>query len=346
MGPVLYYSVAAQDDNLGDLVIRRIVLDWLLSAAPHRIVVFTGTMSADYLNALPANSRVRYVRGASAFELQLLRSCLARRAHLIFAPGPEAVADRPALVLKLFANLANVFMVHTGGGAVLAIGRALRGNGRLAARLLRAVVGLSKLYVVRDWQSGETIGVSLRAAPDVGLALAVPSTVSTRSRVAISLRGDHPVAASWFERLIGDVRGLGLEPVLVTQVRRDDAQHIALGKQHDVEVVAWGALSHAAQLERVLTAYATARAVVTDRLHAAIFGFVAGAAPIASRAGKVVETLARVLPLPVVETHGGATTAIGGVGEAGATGDAYDDARVGIAAQLRALHADVIKALQ
>ncbi|WP_130176341.1 polysaccharide pyruvyl transferase family protein [Cryobacterium sp. SO1] len=278
----VFYSVAAQWDNLGDIEIRNAALGWI-RATDSDVIAFAGTMPPAYLEAFDIDERVRFVTNPVQYQALLWQYLVRRRASIVFAPGPQVFGPSIRAISKSLINLANVAAVRSSGGAVLAVGRSLRGHGRVARRVEAAVVAMFQLYVVRDTRSAQVLGEELAGAPDLAFAhtFSDAATVRGRTNVVISLRGDRPIAVDGLRVVVGHLRDRGLTPVLVTQVKRDDDRHRALGRELDVPTVLWGNHSHAEQLERARIAYAQAGAVLSNRLHALIFGIQHGAAPIA-----------------------------------------------------------------
>lgn len=278
----VFYSVAAQWDNLGDIEIRNAALEWI-RATGSDVIAYSGSMPPAYLAAFDADDSVRFVSSPVRYQLLLCAHLLRRRASMVFAPGPQVFGPSAKALGKSLVNLANVALVRASGGAVLAVGRSLRGRGELAQRLEATIVSLFQQYVVRDTRSAEVLGRQLVSAPDLAFAHDFPEAPMNRARtdVVISLRGDRPVRLEGLRDVVAELRNQGLNPVLVTQVKRDDEQHRALGQTLDLPTVLWDDHSHTEQLDRARAAYAQAGAVLSNRLHALIFGIQHGAAPIA-----------------------------------------------------------------
>lgn len=278
----VFYSVAAQWDNLGDIEIRNAALDWIRGTGSN-VIAYSGSMPAAYVAAFDVDERVRFVTGAVHYQALLWSHLVRRRASIVFAPGPQAFKPTLKAMGKSLINLLNVTAVRASGGAVLAAGRSLRGRGRLARRIEVAVVALFQLYVVRDTRSAAVLGQDLVNAPDLAFAHDFGPTASsgTRTDVVISLRGDRPIDVDGLHAVVDVFKSAGLQPVFVTQVKRDDDQHRSLAATFGVSAVLWEDNTHTDQLERARNAYANAGAVLSNRLHALIFGIQHGAAPIA-----------------------------------------------------------------
>jgi len=294
------YSLAAQVDNLGDIAIRNALLDWFASA-PVQLHLYVAGVPASYLDAFDLPPGARLHRGALGFQTRLLGSALRGGAVLVFAPGPLHVGRRRRDALKSLVNLVNALAVRARGGAVVAYGRSLRGEGALALGLERALVGVADAFVVRDTSSGPVLGRQLRVEPDLAFHRSAPRTEpSGRGTLVLSFRGDRAPDEEGLRALVGAARELGLRPCLVTQVQRDDAQHLRLAGLLGVEVQAWGDRTHRQQLHAVLELYAGASIVVSDRLHALVFGLRSGAVPLAlptPGSDKLTSTLGHLVEL-------------------------------------------------
>jgi hypothetical protein len=275
----VFYSINAQWDNLGDVEIRATMLDWISdSGAP--VLAYTGSMPEAYIAAFRAGPNVRWQANAKRYQAALWRAILTRRASIVFAPGPQVYSPSFKSLLKSFVNLVNVAGVRASGGSVLAVGRSLRGRGRVAGILERSIVSRFHQYVVRDTRSAEVIGIPLRNAPD--LAFAHRSSPAELKRYGvISLRGDRPLDKNGLKAVSDWIRAHDLVPILLTQVKRDDDQHRALSVELGIEAMLWGDETHSEQLELVRQIYSEARLVVSNRLHALIFGLQFGVVPFA-----------------------------------------------------------------
>jgi len=278
----VFYSVAAQWDNLGDIEIRNAALEWIRGTGSD-VIAYSGSMPEAYVAAFDTDEQVRFVENAVQYQALLWYFLLRRRASMVFAPGPQVFGPSVKAMGKSLVNLLNVTAVRASGGSVLAVGRSLRGRGRLARRIEVAVVAMFQLYVVRDTRSAAVLERVLVNAPDLAFAHDFGQSASggTRTDVVISLRGDRPISVDGLSAVVDVIRSKGLRPLFVTQVKRDDEQHRSLAEQFGVSAVLWENHSHSDQLTRARSAYANAGAVVSNRLHALIFGIQHGAAPIA-----------------------------------------------------------------
>jgi glycosyltransferase involved in cell wall biosynthesis len=276
---VVYYSINAQWDNLGDIEIRNTALEWIRKSGS-RTVAFVGAMPEGYIDTFDIDLSVEWERNSVRYQVRLWKSILTRRASIVFAPGPQVFGPRWRSMVKSMVNFANVTGVRLSGGKVLAVGRSLRGRGALAARLESAIVDTFQMFVVRDTRSAEVLGRNLLNAPD--LAFEHTGVVAHRRDLAvISLRGDRAIDSVALGLVVQQLAAQGLTPVLVTQVRRDDDQHKLLAETLGIRALLWDGHSHVEQMRLVRETYAQAQVVVSNRLHALIFGMQSNAVPVA-----------------------------------------------------------------
>ncbi|MCU1432068.1 MAG: hypothetical protein JWP95_1173, partial [Actinotalea sp.] len=297
----VFLSVAAQSDNLGDIEIRQVSMDFAASGGAE-LNVFIGTMPPAYVAAFDFPVGTKLHTSGSGFALKTFAAAAVGRAHLMISPGPYVLPHGKGH-LKGGALLLAVLVVRASGGSVAVAGRAFRGSGRLGRFVQRAIARLSTVFVARDLLSADVLRAPISHAPD--LALATEREAVSREVVVISFRSDHAVDVAVVRQIVLESRSHGLVPILVSQVRRDDVQHLSLGRLLDAEVVEWGARDHREQLRRVREVYARASWVFSDRLHAVIFGLQHSALPVAvsqNPRDKVVATLQHLVPLAVVDT--------------------------------------------
>lgn len=276
----IFYSVSAQSDNLGDIEIRRAVLDWLKDSG-RPLVVFVGPMPSDYLAGFGDLADVEIHSKSVSFERRLLLAACRGRATLVLAPGPQ-IFGPAALTVRSLINLGNVLAIRSRGGTAVAVGRSLRGGPSLGRVLERFLIKLFSLYTVRDDVSSAAIGLNLRQFPDIAFAhVDTPPSEGDRNLLALSYRSDRAVPLELLSRLVETARAEELEPVLVSQVRRDDAQHRQLGKILGVRTALWEDKTHLQQDEVVRGIYRRSLHVSSNRLHALIMGMQCGALPVA-----------------------------------------------------------------
>ncbi|MFP7834828.1 polysaccharide pyruvyl transferase family protein [Marisediminicola sp. LYQ134] len=298
----VFCTVAAQEDNLGDIEIRQQMLN-MVSGPSTRLHVSLGAMSSDYVDAFTFPPGTRLYRSSVRLGLRFLVESLRGRSALIFPPGPYP-ANTFRSAVRSFASLVAIRVAGLRGGPSITVGKSVRGTHRLAIAAERSVAKASAIYVARDLRTADALGLPIRNSPDIAL-LEAPRVALEPRYFTISIRYDRKVSDDVLGALIKWARTEGLEPVFVSQVQRDDAQHRLLASRLGAQAFEWGARTHAEQLLAVRRVYEASAFVVTDRLHVALFGVVGGAVPIAfTSAGepsKISAAFEGVLPFVQVD---------------------------------------------
>lgn len=302
----VYCSIAAQWDNLGDIEIRKVAVQWYAESGSS-LVVYVGDMPESYIATFDLPAGTLIVRKSARYGMHLWRDIVRRRASIAFAPGPQVLSHNFRSISKTILNMINVGGVKISGGKAVAVGRSLRGAGVVAINLERTLIRMFDIYTVRDDVSSGVVHRDLRRTPDLaffGVSSAVEA--AKRSKVVMSFRGDRLVDSSQVKNLVGLIRESGHSPIFVSQVKRDDDQHAALAAAADAPAVLWGERSHSAQLDEVERQYSNTHAVISNRLHALLMGLQHGALPIGVvdvGSDKLTSTLISEVPLIVCPTN-------------------------------------------
>jgi hypothetical protein len=280
MDQSLYLSASAQAGNLGDLVLRRTAIAWARRSGV-RLNIFCGRMPSSYVDALCMCPEDRVFQSQLQWGIALLRDLLRCRVVLLFAPGLQLVRYRRTDGVHAIVNLVLAGLVRLSGGVVVKFGRSFSGNAHVVKMLEMLLRRTSNLYTVRDRESASFLGDGVEYCPDVAVgATSRALGPRRRGKVCVSWRYDRPQP----EKLMAAVEQLcdraDLELVVVTQVREDDVPHARLAHRLGARHVEWGDRTHASQLDRVIDEYSSSLAVVSNRLHALIFGWNSGALPI------------------------------------------------------------------
>ena len=310
----IFVSIAAQSDNLGDIEIRRIFLDWL-RATGCPVKVFVGAMPDAYVNSFGFDGDVSIIRGSVRFQLTFLAHLAVGQAHLAFSPGPQtfdrsgglgirARARDVTVAVRPLTNMLQTLAVRATGGKAVSIGRSVRGNHLWAIRFERVRSVISHIYCSRDTVTSSILNRPIPVVPDLAFYnLDLAESSSSPDLLVLSLRGDRSVSDAAVMGAVRQARSHGLEPVFLTQVASDDPHHVDLASRTGCRVISWPDASHAEQMETVKLAYRNASVVVSDRLHALIFGMQAGAVPVAIKhpdTDKLTSALGDLVPLVAV----------------------------------------------
>ncbi|WP_197467002.1 polysaccharide pyruvyl transferase family protein [Agromyces sp. NDB4Y10] len=291
---------------MGDIEIRRALLTRLTDAG-FRLVVFTGTMPASYVEAYRLPTTTRLTSNSLEFQARFLRDALLGRASLVFSPGPYIATGGAGAMAKALVNHANVRVARATGGKVVAAGRAYRVDSKSVGRLERSSLRRFDLVAVRDDVSSAEIGLPLRREPDLAMLHPFERPVEDAGRyLAVSLRSDRPVSLALLEELRDSASEQNLQMVFVTQVKRDAEGHRALATALGVGLVDWLDEPHAHQESRVLEVYRESAVVVSNRLHSILLASRSGAVPITFAGDgthKIASTLGTEFPLRLIHVN-------------------------------------------
>ncbi len=274
----LFASISAQPDNLGDVEIRRLALKLLTSKHPKQIL-YVGAMPQGYLGLFERQKDRKFVSSKCSYLAQLLRRIARRRADLLFAPGPVLLELSARTVAKSLVMCTLALAVRLGGGEVVALGRSLRGDSKIAATLERLLCSISTTYTLRDEISARFLTKPVSVLPDLALASTPILDEGSRNSILLSFRYDRSPDLRLLTGIVQRFRGEGKTIIFASQVRRDDDQHEKLASYFACESLLWGSRNYAEQYLNLLSAYAGADVVFTDRLHVAILSAARGALP-------------------------------------------------------------------
>lgn len=269
----------AQEDNLGDLEIRRILLEWIRGTGD--IHVLTAGMPRPFLDAMDLDHPgIHAVADNRAFTRRLLRHAPGRTNTLLLAPGEYPLEENAQAHLRSGLSVVLSRLLRARGDGVAIIGRSFDGSSTLGARLQQAQIRAARGTWLRErtW----TARLGGHWMPDIAFSRAPADTAPhPRDGCVVSLRHDSPLAPLALEMTRRLSRSSGTRPLALTQVRRDRATNQSLAEALEAPHLSWERETHHVQLARVTDAYRSARFVVSDRFHALAFGMVHGAVPVA-----------------------------------------------------------------
>ncbi|MDV7132532.1 polysaccharide pyruvyl transferase family protein [Williamsia muralis] len=307
-------SISAAEGNLGDIAIRREVIDQLRKIGL-RPVIYSGSMGRDYVEAFEFHSAEMITRSGPVFIRNLLAEIAsARRPVVVMAPGPVQVGASLQSALKHMLLFVLLLSVRVTGGKVIIVGRSVDVKRSFALPIERLLAAASNLYVARDSRTRSILGAQTLVFPDYALRQygQSPDSVATsfgqRSLMVVSLRHDRIL-----DNDIGVLTALktraaqcGYKLVFTAQVREDSAANRRLAELLSVDFVDWPEhRPHSDHEARVLELYSEATVVVSDRLHALLFAVRAGAVPVIQyRQGftKLSDALAHLFDVQHIQT--------------------------------------------
>ncbi|MCS5485681.1 polysaccharide pyruvyl transferase family protein [Curtobacterium flaccumfaciens pv. beticola] len=271
------------EGNLGDLVIRRLALEWIRDAG--NVNAFVGRHSEEWLSAMPFRKEDHLTRGgALARTFWLLRCAVAAGSPVLVTDPGETWVTLRRLPYHLFLLLLSYWLKLRGGSIIIpphAIAQ------QKAARISRLTLSLHARFAAsaslclwrESWSHEVTRAGEL--VPDIAFHLnPVKAQVNQeRDFCVVSFRGDRPQPS---DHMLDGIQAFAdskqLQPLIVSQVVEDDGYATELGDQRDWPVFCWDPHDSGSEAA-LLDLYQRARLAISDRLHVLILAAVQGAAP-------------------------------------------------------------------
>jgi hypothetical protein len=277
----LFVSCTGQDENIGDVVLRRRLLDELRDIGQqHVLLAGCGEGFIDAL-ALGPDDKV-YLNPA---EWSAARDRAMAAGPIIYVAKPGEVQVEQRNVINAVRQLPLMRRIVQGGGAIVQLGIGARSYPPMWTKALGATFHYHALVAWRDPVSQARFGFG-DLMPDWGFDDAGPTREEmaeseVRDLLAISLRGDRPYPDKvWLDGVRAFADEAGLMPVIVTQVRRDSETGRRLAADLGGDFADWGDESHREQELRLRRLYRRSRLVLSDRLHVLILAFTELAIPL------------------------------------------------------------------
>jgi hypothetical protein len=278
--PELFVVGTGQDDNVGDVVLRREYFDRLRRVG--RLHIYMGVASADFLDGLRlCDSDVIY-SSFRQWHTAAWRALLRGDVWFIDKPGQLQLDSQT--VRRNLKLLPLVIGIRIRNGQVLRLGLAIRALDSKYLRYLRALFALSTLIRWRDTATGSAFRLGA-ISPDWAFGwdkTGQDAEQADRTDIVVTYRGDRdPPPEEVIEALSALTRKASHRLVVVSQVRRDVERSTYLADRLNAELVSWPAERSLADHEEVLReVYRRTSVVISDRLHALIVGMTEGAVPL------------------------------------------------------------------
>ncbi|GAA1510497.1 hypothetical protein BJ978_000125 [Agromyces terreus] len=279
-----------QYENVGDIILRRPLLDWVRPLG--QLHVYVGHSPDGYDEGLGLAPDDVVYRSFTSWYRAAMAAAIAGEASYVFKPGE--------IQLTLIGMKEHVSMLPLLATIRLRGGRAVRaGVGtRNYAPVPRAIMGpsirLSDLTLWRDVTTAEYMRRG-EAMPDLAFGEGAPDELipafaageGERDVLVVSMRADDPArpypSREWIRgvRAYADRHGLAIWAVTQVQVDNDTSRRLA----HDLggELLEWDELSgHDVQECRLRELYRRTAIALSDRLHVIIAAFTEGAVPVGS----------------------------------------------------------------
>ncbi|MDJ0347970.1 hypothetical protein [Cryobacterium sp. PH29-G1] len=285
----IFVPARGQYDNIGDILLRRELLNWLRACGP--LHVYVGDAPDGYAEGLGLTHTDVQYRSFRRWYAAALRSAARGRASYVFKPGEiqltligmkEHLAMLPVLAL-----------VRARRGRVARVGVGSRNFAPVPRALMGPSIALSNVSLWRDAATAGYLGQG-SIMPDLAFARASTaessaqsgaaevSTAPVRDVLVVSMRSDleYPSEA-WLAGVRAVAAENGLQIWCVTQVLRDDDKCARLAEDLGGQALRWNGTAHDQQEQRLRALYRRAALAVSDRLHVLVGALTEGAVPAA-----------------------------------------------------------------
>ncbi|WAC59872.1 polysaccharide pyruvyl transferase family protein [Brevundimonas sp. SL130] len=277
---------SGQDDNIGDIVLRRRFLDALRPLGP--INVLLGENSPGFVEGLMLGASDVVYTGLEDWRAAL--DVASRRGRVLVADNPGEVDLTPGLVKQQILLMPNLFGVRRRKGRVVRFGTGIRSPhsgvwGLIYNLAFRTTLMFHEPVRWRDPISRDTFGIG-SVMPDWGFADIGPERVAmtandARNLFVISQRVDRPLpSAEWIDGVKMFCAAAGLKPYVVTQVVRDQPRSDWLADALGADQLPWDGQNPRRHENNLREIYRQTALVLSDRLHVLIVAMTEGAPPL------------------------------------------------------------------
>jgi hypothetical protein len=276
----IFVPARGQYDNIGDILLRRQLLDWVRASGP--LHVYVGHSPAGYDEGLQLSGDDVVYRSFRTWYVAALKDALRRKASYVFKPGEIQLT---VIGMKEHLSMLPVLaLVRLTGGAVARVGTGSRNFAPLPRVLIWPSIALSSIILWRDAETAKYLGGG-EVMPDLGFGEGdggASNPAAVRDSLVVSMRSDRPYPSpAWIQSVKELAARHDLKVWTVTQVLRDNDKAAQLAKDLDGEALLWDGTAHHEQEERLRALYSRSAVAVSDRLHVLIGAVTEGALPAA-----------------------------------------------------------------
>ena len=278
----IYVPGVGQYDNIGDLILRRQLLDWLRPNG--RLFIYVGRSPSGYDDGLGLNGEDKVFRSFARWYLSALFDALKGNSAYVFKPGEIQLTLKG--MKEHVGMLPVVIATRLRRGPVIRVGAGTRNFSSFARLLMSPSLRLATFTRWRDRSTARYLGTG-DVMPDLAfgegsLEFADEGASRQRDTLVVSMRSDREYPSDvWLESVRIFAQENQLKIVAITQVLRDDEKSASLAQALGGTVVGWDGTEHSLQEERLREIYRHTAIVVSDRLHVLISAFTEGAVPAA-----------------------------------------------------------------
>lgn len=280
----IFTSAVSQHQNLGDVVLRRKLVE-SLSRQGQVALLAVGCSDAHVERIQGTSSTVRY-DSRLLWLLHLGKAVIRRRAALVYSPGPQTLQDGGREICAEASRLLLSTVLRSLGTPVLRVGRSFEGNGWCLSRLVRAHSRALAYSSRRDARMKQCDPRGI-VVPDIAIGWGIANPMFSGRYLLVSVRFDRGHDLIALSKAIKKLeKTLCLRAQVITQVDFDRDVNDQLATLLDCDHVLAMSTSDD-PLSTVQHTYTNAALVVSDRLHALIFGIAHGALPVALRSNSL-----------------------------------------------------------
>lgn len=280
MRRAIFVPGRGQYENIGDIILRRPLIDWM--RANGTVHVYVGNSPEAYDKALGLTDQDKVYHSFLSWYLNGVWHAIRFDAHYIFKPGEIQLSFTG--LKEHVAMLPLLALVRLGNGKVIRIGSGARNFSFIPKLFMMPSIWLSNLIMWRDPITTRYMG-SGETMPDLafveGTNDAEHLPLKERNVLVVSVRGDreHP-SDEWLEAIKLYSVKHSLKVVVVTQVYRDSNLSVTLSHKLGADIVDWDGENHDLQEEKLRKLYEHTHTAVSDRLHVLITAYTHGALPV------------------------------------------------------------------
>lgn len=279
----IFVLCTGQDDNIGDVVLRRSLLHRLRPFGD--LHIHLGPASTGFKDSLELGDTDVVYEAMGEWRSALRSSVFREPTWFVDKPGELQMRRRTLLQQARLALL--IAVIRLRGGKVLRLGIGQRRAQPVYAALFGLLFRLSTLVAWRDTASARSFGFG-SVMPDWGFGDIGPSSEQssaldkTKTKLVVSYRSDRPmISVALLAGIQTYAQENNLDIVTVSQVKRDGPRGVELAEKLGARDFPWlDTSSHIVQELALRRLYSEAALVVSDRLHVLIVAMTESAIPI------------------------------------------------------------------
>lgn len=276
--PVWFLWLLGQDDNIGDVVLRRRLLRAAHDAGT--VHVYVGRASSGYVESLTHDLDCTVYTDSKEWLVAALKA--ASRPGFGFAFNPGEVRANKTIGSWYLKVAPLVLLAKLRRQKILSIGLGLFPSSATWLKVIAGVTRRASTVAWRDTESPAAIGFG-RVAPDLAFAenpIDIPT--AERNTLAVTFRSDRtPPSDETIDAMREFASENQLDITAFVQVRHDSAATTRLAEQLGANLLEWPEdRDHWQQEVLCRELFSRSRVVVSDRLHGLIMGASEGAIPL------------------------------------------------------------------